>query len=252
MILKSHGYELNISMLEYLEALMRKISERQAEHAALYQELFLPMRTAEMLRALTDNDILLFKAQPSSLKEHALKKKIIYLMNRVLVKEGVAFNAKAWDAVTEAIEVKKKKLAAQVRLYVNTYKSELKERLCEELPLSEISHYFIEHPEYNIERQKARAQAFAVFTRFLRDKEDRIKQEPYFEKVTLYKEGNMWESRYWVMLDEIMRELTQKAWGREITEGGDMKRALDTIPELRRTTPFELFRQNTLKISRAI
>ena len=82
-------------------------------------------------------------------------------------------------------------MVSQVRFYVNLHKNELKHRLSSELMLREISYYSITHLGFHIQRQKARAQAFEIFMQFLKDKEATIEKRPYFEKVTLYKEGEM-------------------------------------------------------------
>ncbi len=241
-ILREHDQELGVSMLEYLEILMRKLFHEQKKDFALKREIALSLQASKIMRLLTDEEILLFKAQPSSLKEHALKRKIINLLNGVLVKEGVFIEDSIWNEIADAVEERKQRLLSQVRFMVNLHKNELKQRLCDELLLKEISYYLMSHPGFNIERQKARAAAFKIFMDWLKAKENEIETLPYFNKITLYKEGKMWEARYWVMLDEIMRELVEidapsyemslkKMLGRKITGKAyqDISRALDIV-----------------------
>jgi hypothetical protein len=196
-------------MPEYQDKVMEKLLQAHRKDLKYNGEYILGKSVSQVIKELTAEEILIFDPDPSSPQQHALKKKIITLYKPGINKDGMLFDQKAWDFISDAIEKKRKSMLGFYYFYVNKYDSQLKKLIMDNFSYKEIAYYHADSAGYNLPKQKAQKEIYSLFIDWLKKLDKQIEQNPYMVKLLMYNEGRHWESRYMATLDDVMTQLLE-------------------------------------------
>lgn len=204
-ILEENGYDA-FSLGGYQDKIIEKLLEEHNKYLAQSGADVLDVRIGHTVQRLSADEILLFASAASSPDEHALNKKIKLFISSGLTEEGIILDANVWKTIAEKIQSRKDNMLAHFKFYVQKNDKEFKQRFLANFTMRDIAYYFADTAQYNLERQETRRRIYTFFIDWLTELDARIEQNSQGIRLSLYNEGRHWQSRYWAVLDRIVRE----------------------------------------------